>query len=347
MIDYAQESGRAGRDGLPAKAILVTTEEVIQDFVQLMKRGGIKNKVDDALSFKNLVLDCQSCMRQRLQTFLDGHGSTCILETSVWPGVEKCWVCEAATCQPANASISGASSSGLNDPEADAQSPFKKQKTVLSADTPSQIMARLARRHAQYQRSFRDRLKGYLYIFRHDSPCPICYVLGLQGSLAAHNIGRCKQLFGIGDQTLDLCLRCLDRGHTTRGCSVEIKFRGKGHCFICSLPQIGEDKSEYFHFAEGAFGNRQLCDSGGKDVILPVAWFVYRHANLFFDASEFIQDFGFHDSGLPTPEKFASWLTQSSRQQILLVNATCVFVWGMDRRARAGEILSATISMSS
>jgi len=72
ILDYSQETGRAGRDGCPARAITFTTAEFPARYFNSAAPLELAKELHD------LTLDPSHCIRQALHSFLDGRSQTCL-----------------------------------------------------------------------------------------------------------------------------------------------------------------------------------------------------------------------------------------------------------------------------
>ncbi|OWZ22213.1 ATP-dependent DNA helicase [Phytophthora megakarya] len=76
IIDYAQETGRAGRDGLTSDALVLTTRN-FQYSRPNIQQGEQSKHFQEVNKF---LLDKTQCRRQYLQTIIDGNGVPCLAD---------------------------------------------------------------------------------------------------------------------------------------------------------------------------------------------------------------------------------------------------------------------------
>jgi superfamily II DNA helicase RecQ len=74
IIDYAQESGRAGRNGSPAECIIITSGAYNSKLLQMFKDNNSHN-IKECIEF----IDTKLCRRAYLGSYLDGKGYDCKL----------------------------------------------------------------------------------------------------------------------------------------------------------------------------------------------------------------------------------------------------------------------------
>ncbi|MGH7974641.1 MAG: helicase-related protein [bacterium] len=142
MIAFAQESGRAGRDGVEAMCLTVTCPEFLQRRPQADIDASSQAEYDRIQKF---VTNKDYCRRRLLQKFMDGSGSSCLASS-----YQKCDLCFSKTIQD---------NSDLAQRE---QSHDILMSTVASAQ--SRVASEIS---AANMISTIQRLKGY---------CSVCYV---------------------------------------------------------------------------------------------------------------------------------------------------------------------------
>ena len=89
LIDFAQESGRAGRDGKPAKALTLTNQQYRSWILNIFGRQNVPDDLNrpemqwllQMMDFLTLYNGGQ-CHRRRLHLYLDGYGNMCLLSKS-------------------------------------------------------------------------------------------------------------------------------------------------------------------------------------------------------------------------------------------------------------------------
>jgi superfamily II DNA helicase RecQ len=71
LLDYVQESGRAGRDGQPSEAIIIQPEE-FDEFPAWFEQNTAREQEGLALVRQYMMASAPSCRRQVLDDYLDG-----------------------------------------------------------------------------------------------------------------------------------------------------------------------------------------------------------------------------------------------------------------------------------
>lgn len=89
LLDFVQASGRAGRDGLPAQSILLTSPDCIKNIQKYMATLGSTNAFEEM----RLFLTEENCRQSLLSRLVDGVDYSCLLN----PESEFCDVCELRT----------------------------------------------------------------------------------------------------------------------------------------------------------------------------------------------------------------------------------------------------------
>ena len=97
LIEFAQQAGRAGRDGQPARSMVVTTKASLEGYVRFVA-GAIGGRITDitanqpmwadkaqkldlpgqARQAMDWALERHGCRRQTLQSYLDGTAVSCL-----------------------------------------------------------------------------------------------------------------------------------------------------------------------------------------------------------------------------------------------------------------------------
>ncbi|KAI4192651.1 MAG: hypothetical protein LQ350_008599 [Teloschistes chrysophthalmus] len=185
LLDYAQESGRAGRDGLPSEAIIIIPEKTRQD----ESRPG----PPDGVLVQRFV-GGQECQRAVLAEYLDGITDRTRCESDE----ERCMPCrmEAETTEPLPNDIAGRLEANIMQPK-DAN----RSEEVGLADRDDlrvfqsqghrqQVIAHRRRQRIQDEvrasQEFREYLDGV------QGRCPYCIRFGMEGD--RHALYWCRQV---------------------------------------------------------------------------------------------------------------------------------------------------------
>ncbi|PXF39443.1 ATP-dependent helicase SGS1 [Gracilariopsis chorda] len=97
LVDYAQEAGRAGRDGLLARCVVLFSKRDADHLTSTLEKEATESFTEDAyrklfgwLEARNWFQDSQSCRKHSLYAAMDGEGpAVCIFD----PESEPCDVC--------------------------------------------------------------------------------------------------------------------------------------------------------------------------------------------------------------------------------------------------------------
>ena len=206
MADYAQQSGRAGRDGKRSEAIVL---RVVAEGQRRMLMGlGGRGAVDD-------FVNGQVCRRVILDSEMDGRGNRDRCEE----GEEPCDVCQAADA------MVEAEDSELS--EEDEEIGLRAQEIGVQ-----QIRSRVASRAIREAREvelFRERLQERLL-----GGCMFCYPLGMADANPDHTGIECS----MARTGSDLPRKIFDMGLRMQAClRREGELEKFGGCFRCFLPQ--------------------------------------------------------------------------------------------------------------
>lgn len=307
LLDYMQESGRCGRDGLPAVAIMVFQEEeeeedgrkagcnleldeddLLNDPEQSLSGGHSQSRKgpEDQVAMEEMlrwVRNKKECRRFLLQSVLDGsgEGTQCIYTK----GYAKCDVCEEAMLKM--------------EPE---------REEPIGKIGPSIIIQSMLIQDQVSHKTGRN-LKRIGKLLELRGRCVVCAIMGTQGD---HSLEKCRYLYG-------KCLRCMELGHGTRKCPHRVLFpEGVGVCYGCGMREEPTDwpEEETGHYGSGQFG--EGCP--WKDMVLPVSWYVWRRERAWlndnFEAAR----------GLRTPRDYCIWLATMTQGQCHCVHIFDLFV---------------------
>ena len=240
MLDFAQETGRAGRDGVVSDCVLVThkdcfsqlTEEFYNGVRDLGKFGRCgRGPFEEAKRFMKFFAGFNttdqefSCRRQKLQEFLDGTAENCFAQG---PTCVMCDICEASlksvqNDDPRAGSVNAASSATAKTHHA----PLLESASVVES-SPSQLI-RIAANASNMVRKDATHLFSMAVDIgqRMRFLCSYCVVNAKEGG--NHSESECPHMKG-------RCFRCLQKGHVSSICPVTATglFQSpRRHCFKC------------------------------------------------------------------------------------------------------------------
>jgi hypothetical protein len=306
LLDYVQESGRAGRDGKLADAVLVKQDAYVHRFLANVSEKNVRNPIEELMR----VMENGRCIRLQLQEAVDGAGVTCLCrQASTTDIVALC-----ATCQTELARMSAPVDPVLLRLSSTVYAGLATDRRHVERFDASEL-SMILNQHFRAETS-RDR----------NTICSICSVTGSDSAASGHGTMSCRYFNG-------RCYRCLSTEHQATECFMDTrKMHPNGICFGCGLPASAGEVA--FH-VDGAMGRD--CRSGAKDVIWPACWFLQRNANLFAD---FLTDFGLEPCKL-LEENYVRFLVAESQDHDSTINATLVFLWMWRRRHETASILHA------
>lgn len=232
----------------------------------------------------------EACRRLELQCFLDGRGTDCL---SLSSGASMCDICTRRLDECAE-------TAGFEEEEE------VEEEWEEAAPTNVILDAHLSNRNQNDLLMDVLRLKQWLHRF--NQQCILCFATS-SNTHHEDNLSKCPRMIG-------RCLKCLTRGHSTRQCPHRITFP-TGVCFACGLPN--RIASEFLHI-NGEYGR---CDSGGKDRILPLCWYIWHREDYrgkmldhfrvwdILTSGDFAVWLGTDNSGLCNSARLFSWFFES------------------------------------
>jgi hypothetical protein len=259
MIDLAQESGRAGRDGLPSEHIVILP-------------GHWQTKAETCPRMQEF-LSGMKCRRWVLQEYLDGCGIDCFSS-----GCDRCDVCEsvATRVRTANSPPTQGSDTNAHDlfnldmdlfddagEEAFAMTEERPTKRMCMADALLSDAA--TESHEGLASQSLVSLNLVQFLRGAADKCILCTLDGEQHGW--HAMTKCPYV-------RRLCFKCLASTHGSTKCTNRLMWR-EGHCFGCGLPN--SLWQQLLHPQN--FGTN--CASMGDDKIVPACWFFWRNPDKF------------------------------------------------------------------
>ena len=201
LVDFIQESGRAGRDGKEARSVIFTADSIRKscEWIEKKEAEWVEETSGGWKGMKEWVANKDICRRMLLGEYVDGKGVNCIgLKDCVW-----CDVCQAQMEGEAEAA---------EEDEGDTVSE-EVMMNVVRADGERRTRVDMAMEIQEMMSTLKIR-------------CVLCW---LNRTSANHAIWDCRFTHG-------KCLRCLDPKHKLGQCR-KIYYERGGCCFKCGLPQ--------------------------------------------------------------------------------------------------------------
>jgi superfamily II DNA helicase RecQ len=344
LVAFAQESGRAGRDGSRAKSVVLVTERWRQHQPQRKVKESAE-LYESRCAMADYVQqrrgeDALRCRREVLGRHLDDkEGVRCM----ALPNAALCDVCghvvaAAATATAGMASCPSENAGAYSDADEDMlvgenARPRGGRGTPAPAGIAVHMSAHGTRKSQDDVNDFGSKL--YIALLKLKGRCVLCWLhrhrsggretdeegQGQEQQEDQHSYTECQWSAG-------KCFKCLFRGHGSSNCLYKSTLSGTGFCYGCTLPfEIGAYK---FHATMGA-----KCEALGGGKILPMCWHAYHHYK-----EELFEWTGLSSSGSPSKDalSFAAWLTKFGKTSDGgddVTNATLAFMWYYEKQGRA------------
>ena len=301
LMDFSQESGRAGRDGKEAHSVIFTSKEMREKCEWIEEKetewtghltGGFKAMKDWVAGRK--VDGVKECRRIGLGLYMDGKGTNCLsLGECVW-----CDICsELMTMSESDGSDESnelAESDELSEMNVDSYTEGWDED-MMDLLNENMITADQTQRQ---QVSEAMEIKEMMDVFR--KRCVVCWMNDIS---AGHAIENCQEMWGN-------CTRCLSKDHAVRGCARR-KYTGGYCCFKCGMPQ--KLKKVHIHgiIATGT------CEDGYMDKLPPLCWYLWRKSKWRVQLETHFQ------REWSEPE-FEEWICRIENE---MTNGTRVMLW--------------------
>jgi len=256
LIDFSQESGRAGRDGKEARSVIFTSKEMRQKCEWMEKKelewaghltGGFK-AMSDWVGGKK-VSGVKECRRVGLGLYMDGNGTNCLsLRDCI-----LCDICEKAMGQSTDSETGTDLEVEEMDLESENDDGLDSSENMMEGIENMNTADELQR----WQVHTAMRIKEMMSVFQ--KRCVICWA---NGKSAKHELGYCPEMPG-------KCIRCQNKEHSVDYC-VKVKYTGGNCCWKCGLPQRLGPVHVHGEMSVGE------CAAGYRDKMFPLCWYLWR-----------------------------------------------------------------------
>jgi superfamily II DNA helicase RecQ len=239
LVDYAQETGRGGRDGGVCDCITITNTQFMKHYLNRRSTvsAGLLGRSDAFRTQEmiDLLKDKDKCRRQTLHRALDGQSNNCL-------AYSNCELCD--NCQKSYSQLATAEATSL---------------TVAPSRSWIQSAADVAILDECNQSAFVRGMKQLLNDF--DGFCVLCCANFEVSEKRKHDYAKCPRI-------ARLCVICLSSNHWARSCTNRVQLPS-GICFQCGLMnQVGTCDIHPENFGQ--------CSVRNKDKIFPICWWAWR-----------------------------------------------------------------------
>lgn len=293
VLDYVQESGRGGRDGKLATAVILFKENAtLEDDDPDFNRS--KQEMLTWARNENI------CRRFLLQVAVDGpnaEGVRCAYSS----GYVLCDVCERARMRV------------MSHDERDNMG----NQEVIPKGVGLAVLGQAGAVQGNLLAETTKDVNRTKILLSLRGSCVLCFVLGER---ADHRLNMCRHMRG-------RCLCCHGRGHGAGGCPNRVRFPERaGICYGCGLDERWEgegpvEREEVTHY-DGQHGGK--C--AWRETVLPICWYAWHHER------ERLKTTFKEAQGLGTASEYATWLSQlAPGSQLARRRCRCidVFEWFM------------------
>lgn len=303
LMDFSQESGRAGRDGKEAQSVVFTSKEMRAkcEWIEQKEhqwaghlKGGFK-AMREWVAGKT-VNGVKECRRVGLGLHMDGKAANCLsLGDCVW-----CDVCKEAMGKASE------TEDGDERDEEDEDNIYgdRGEMTMSSQSTidKSAVNVGVAEAERQWQVDTAIKIKEMMGVLH--KRCAICWMRKIS---AKHDIEDCK------DEMSGKCLRCQSKDHPVKKC-MAVQYRGGNCCWTCGLPQ----KLGRVH-VHGVISIGE-CEEGYNDKMWPLCWYMWRQMR-------WKRRLEAHFCREWTEDEFREWISKIDRG---ITNGVRVMLWAWD-----------------
>jgi superfamily II DNA/RNA helicase len=333
LLEYVQQSGRAGRDEEAAEAVMFVTEDTIKAEVEFKSKSSKEEEEQWMKKAAEYALAESGCLRVMLHQDLDVNPASCY---DLGPKVQRCGLCEQSRLEEAPLNDDDFSLVNLDDWNYEEEEPVRhsRQRTIVSSsagnlpDIPlainSKMNASLLIANSMFYKG--KRIQDYactLYetFWFNDGEvkkkaCVYCFKQPEKKRKSGyHSTVECMKFNRV-------CLRCLsDDGHQANQCTIFSnqgkRYDARNLCFKCGLPDKDNGgPADHFgdKFAHG-------CTTEAGDIYrvgCMVAWRNLGCRRMMLDH--------FEVSHITTLNEFKEWLYETD-EYTGISNMARVFVW--------------------
>jgi len=308
LIDFSQESGRAGRDGKEAHSIIFTSKKMREKCEWIEKKesewaghltGGFKLMKEWVAG--RTVAGVKECRRVGLGLYMDGKSTNCLgLGECVW-----CDVCKEAmgrsTETESEIEDEDESEIGLSEIEGSEMDIEEHEWSQSTLDGLEENMM-VADEEKRWQVDTAIKIREMMSVFH--KRCVLCWVNKMS---AKHELSECEEMPG-------KCIRCQSRDHSVRDC-VQVRYTDGNCCWKCGLPQKLGRVHIHGEMSIGA------CETGYTDKMFSLCWYLWRKTSWkrILEA-HFRQEW--------SEDEFREWICRIDRG---ITNGVRVMLWAWDK----------------